>query len=96
MTSNENGDSITFFVEGKIDSTTAPDFENAIVEKALSHNFVVLDFAKVGYVSSAGFRVLLVLQKNMTKKGGLKILNVSPSIMEVFEMTGFKEIFSFG
>lgn len=96
VTSSENGGAVTFFIEGRIDTTTAPEFEKEIIEKASAYDSVVLDFAKTEYISSAGLRVLLSLYKIMTKKGGLKIVNVSDMIMEVFEVTGFKEIFSLG
>ncbi len=96
ITASENGNAVTFFVEGRIDSVTAPDFEKQTVEKAAACDSVTLDFAKTEYISSAGLRVLLSLHKLMSKKGGLKILNVPDSIMEIFEVTGFKEIFTLG
>ena len=96
VTTSENGKAVTFTVEGRVDSLTAPDFEKETVGKASAYDSVTLDFAKVEYISSAGLRVLLSLHKLMASKGGLKILNVSDSIMEIFEVTGFKEIFSLG
>ena len=53
---------------------------------------LTLDFAKLEYISSAGLRVLLAAQKVMGKKGGMKLHNVCPEIMEVFEITGFSDI----
>ena len=53
---------------------------------------VVLDFANVAYISSAGLRVLLSVQKIMSKKEGMKLIHVSEDIMEIFEVTGFNEI----
>ena len=53
---------------------------------------LVLDFAELEYVSSAGLRVILKTQKAMNTKGSMKIVNVNEMIMEVFEITGFVDI----
>ena len=51
-----------------------------------------MDFEKLDYISSAGLRVLLSTQKVMTRQGGMKVINVNDSIMEIFEVTGFSDI----
>ena len=53
---------------------------------------LILDFAGVEYVSSAGLRVLLSTQKQMYEQGSMTLKNVSEMIMEIFEVTGFTEI----
>ena len=53
---------------------------------------LVLDFAALDYVSSAGLRVILQAQKTMNKQGEMVIRNVNESINEVFEVTGFIDI----
>lgn len=78
--------------EGRLDTITAPELEGVIREIVPSVTELVLDFEKLDYISSAGLRVLLSTHKNMTGKGGLKIVNVSRPIMEIFEVTGFSEI----
>ncbi len=78
--------------EGRLDTITAPELEGVIREIIPSVTELVLDFEKLDYISSAGLRVLLSTHKNMTGKGGLKIVNVSQPIMEIFEVTGFSEI----
>ena len=55
-------------------------------------NNIVLNFANVEYLSSLGLRMLLELQKKVSEKGSLKVLNVNDSIMEIFEVTGFANI----
>ena len=77
---------------GRIDTTTAPQFEAAIKPELEGITSLVLDFAQVEYISSAGLRVLLSLQKLMNKQGDMKLLHVNETIMEIFEVTGFSDI----
>ncbi|MBQ5316784.1 MAG: STAS domain-containing protein [Oscillospiraceae bacterium] len=83
---------LTVEASGRIDTTTAPDFENEIKDSLASVSELILDFSKVEYISSAGLRVLLSAQKIMTKQGSMKLTNVSSEIMEIFEVTGFSDI----
>lgn len=53
---------------------------------------LVFDFGALDYISSAGLRVLLSAQKSMNQQGGMKIVNVRETIMEIFEVTGFTDI----
>lgn len=79
-------------LEGRLDTTTAPELEEALKDELEKVDSIIIDFSKLEYISSAGLRVLLSTHKSMAKKGGLKIVNVCPEIMEVFEITGFKDI----
>jgi anti-sigma B factor antagonist len=81
-----------FALEGRLDTNTSASFENQIREAAEKVDEFVFDFAKLDYISSAGLRVLLVSQKTMSKKGGMKIINVSETVMEILEVTGFSDI----
>jgi anti-sigma B factor antagonist len=87
---NKN-DKTIFEIEGRVDTTTAPQLEEAIKE-ASGSNSLVLDFSNVEYLSSAGLRVLLMGHKTMAAKGGMKIINAKEDIMEIFEVTGFADI----
>ena len=51
-----------------------------------------MDFEKLEYISSAGLRVLLSAQKIMSRQGEMKLIHVSDTIMEIFEVTGFADI----
>lgn len=77
---------------GRLDTTTAPQLEACVKESLEGVTELVLNFAKLEYVSSAGLRVILASQKQMNKQGSMVIRNVSPDIQEVFEITGFSDI----
>ena len=78
-------------IEGRLDTSTAPQLE-AELGALDGVKELVLDFAKLEYISSAGLRVLLGAQKKMNVKGEMKIKNVNDTIMEVFDITGFADI----
>lgn len=66
--------------------------ETQLADVMDSVKVLIIDMAKLSYLSSAGLRVLLALQKRMNKQGEMKLLNVNEMIMEVFEVTGFADI----
>lgn len=77
---------------GRLDTNTAPKFEEKMNEALEGVTELNLDFRKLDYVSSAGLRVLLVLHKKMNKQGGMTIYNANDQIAEVFDITGFADI----
>ena len=86
-----SGNTLTVTLEGRLDTITAPDLEQALSDlEGIKH--LVLNFADVGYISSAGLRVLLALQKRMAKLGDMKLTHVDQLVMEVLEMSGFVDI----
>jgi len=87
-----DGKTLTVTLEGRLDTTTAPQLEAELKAALDGADSLILDFEKLEYISSAGLRVLLSAQKIMAKKGGMKILHVSDVIMEIFEVTGFIDI----
>lgn len=93
MTITKNADSskLTLTIEGRIDTTTAPEFE-AQIDSITDETELVLDFSGVEYISSAGLRVVLKAQKLMNKNGKMKLVNVNDDVMDVFDITGFLDI----
>lgn len=87
----QNGDEVIFALEGKLDTTTAPDLDAALKESFSGARKMVLDFANLQFISSAGLRVILNAQKVMNEQGDLVIKNAGPQILEVFEITGFSD-----
>ena len=86
-----NGTALTIGLEGRLDTTTAPELEKEL--NGLNDvNELTLDFGKLEYISSAGLRVLLAAHKIMSRKGGMKVTNVNEIVNEVFEVTGFSDI----
>lgn len=79
-------------LEGRLDTVTAPDLEKVISNETDGIKELVIDMKELEYISSAGLRVLLAVQKKMNKTGSLKITDVCDTVMEVFEMTGFSDI----
>lgn len=89
---NSNG-VVTVEVEGRIDSSTAPVLDEKISGDIKGAHEVTLDFANVEYISSAGLRVVLAASKVVKgNQGTFKIINTSPLIKEIFDMTGFSEV----
>ncbi len=80
-------------LEGKLDSSTATAAEEAFLKVAADYRELELNLEKLVYISSAGLRALLSLQKRMIRSGGsLKLTHMTPAVVEIFEMTGFSDI----
>lgn len=77
---------------GRVDTITAPELEAAVILDGIDE--LIFDLAAVDYISSAGLRVLLSAQKRMAGKT-MKITNSRPAVKEVFDITGFSDIFTF-
>ena len=97
MTINKNADAskLTVAIEGRLDTSTAPQLEEELKTSLDGVTDLILDFTKLEYISSAGLRVLLSAQKQMNKVGKMTLTNVSSEIMEIFEVTGFSDILTF-
>lgn len=92
MKSVKNNNTLTVFPEGRIDTNNAPKVEAELMEavKAAPGCELVIDADKLKYISSAGLRVLMKLRKLCG--GSMSIVNVSPEVYDVFDVTGFTEM----
>lgn len=87
-----DGVTLQIALEGRLDTTTAPQMEAELKQSMDGITLLELDFDKLEYLSSAGLRVILTAQKTMNKQGKMVIRHVNETIMEVFEVTGFIDI----
>ena len=88
----ENGSELTVALAGRLDTTTAPQLEGELKKSLNGVESLILDFAELEYLSSAGLRVLLAAQKIMNRQGEMVIRNVNETIAEIFEVTGFSDV----
>jgi anti-anti-sigma factor len=88
------GNALVVGVRGRLDSVTAAEFDRTISEGvSTEQRRVVLDFSELDYMSSAGMRSLLVLQKRLTKQGGgLVVASLKGLVNEVFVVSGFDSV----
>lgn len=88
----KEGGKLTLALEGRLDTTTAPQLEAEVTGSLTGVTELVLDFSRLEYLSSAGLRVILAAQKIMNRQGKMVICHVNATILEVFEVTGFVDI----
>lgn len=92
ITKNVDGETLTFTLEGRLDTTTSPQLEAELKQSVGGMKELIFDFSGVEYISSAGLRVLLAAQKVMNRQGSMKLTGVNDNVLEVFEITGFIDI----
>ena len=93
ITKNYNGKELTIKVGDRIDTVTAPDFENEILDEMGKFNSLIIDFSNLEYISSAGLRVLIATQKKLKPENiPMTIKKVNDTINEIFKMSGFDKI----
>ncbi|MFA7430324.1 MAG: STAS domain-containing protein [Rhodospirillaceae bacterium] len=94
ITAERDGNTLILELQGRLDSTSSAAVEADILgqlDGGAAH--VVLDFARLDYISSAGLRVILVTAKRVKQAGGIMVLcALQPHIREVFEISGFLSI----
>jgi len=80
----------TIFLEGEIDAQNAKDVQKELEELMEKHGneVPVLDAKELTYISSAGLRSILTVQKGLGRK--ISVVNLSPEVKDIFEMAGFQ------
>lgn len=81
----------TLTLSGRLDTSTAPQLESELDGVLSNAKELVFDLSGLDYISSAGLRLILKAQKAMSEKGGMKLVHVPESVMEVFDITGFAD-----
>ena len=87
-----DGSKLTIALEGRLDTSTAPQLEEELKGAIGGVSELLMDFKALEYISSAGLRVLLSAQKIMNKQGSMKLTGVNDVIREIFDVTGFSDI----
>ena len=96
ITKKKDGAALTISLEGRLDTLTSPELDAILKAELPGVTDLTIDLASLEYVSSAGLRVLLSAQKVMNAQGKMTVLNPNETISEIFEVTGFSEIFTVG
>ncbi|MBP7175550.1 MAG: STAS domain-containing protein [Thermoclostridium sp.] len=87
-----DGTTLTLAIDGRLDTTTAPQLEGELKSSLGGISVLILDLTALEYISSAGLRVLLSAQKVMNKQGRMIVRGVNDIVMEVLSVTGFVDI----
>lgn len=88
-----DGDKLTIALEGRLDTASSAATESDVQGRLDGVNHLTLDLEALEYVSSAGLRAVLSLEKAMDTKGGdMIITHVREEVLEIFEITGFTDI----
>jgi anti-sigma B factor antagonist len=83
---------LTLALGGRLDTVTAPELEKELKASLEGVDFLILDFTDLGYLSSAGIRVIIMARKLLKPPRDLAIRQVNDMVYEVFEMTGLTDI----
>ncbi len=88
----ENGTAITLALSGRLDTLSSPELSTAINSALEKSSQLILDFTDLDYISSAGLRVLLTAQKQLSGNGSLTLAHVNSTVQDILDMTGFSDI----
>lgn len=93
LTKEVSGDVLTVHIKGDLNVKTSPVLEDELTKSIGGVKELVLDFANVEYISSAGLRVLLAMEKTMRRQGGkMKLQHLNAAIKEIIRLAGFLQV----
>lgn len=92
LTKNYNGKELTIKVTESIDTVTAPDFENEVMDEMGKFDSLIFDLKDLEYISSAGLRVLVVVAKKLQPDNIPFVIKVNDTIKEILVMSGMDTI----
>lgn len=84
-----DGSALTIQISGRIDAVTALELDKDFSATLNGVTDLTMDLANLEYISSAGLRMLLKMQKRMDKQGAMRIKNIRENVREVLDMSGF-------
>ena len=88
---SENGKAV-INLSGDLDTLTADELRNEVDGFLEGVTDMTLDLEGLDYITSAGLRVILDIQKTMDNQGEMRVLHVCEDVMDVFELSGFTKI----
>ncbi len=88
------GTELTLAIDGKMDTATSPQVDEAVRENIGGVTKLTFDMEKTTYLTSAGLRVLVSAQKTMDRQGEMVLVNVCEDVRDVLAMTGLLDIFT--
>lgn len=87
------GETLTVKITGDLNVKTSPQLEEELTNSLGGVKELILDFAGVEYISSAGLRALLALEKTMRRQSGsMKMRKVNPAVKEIIRLAGFLQV----
>ena len=86
---NPQDQSLTVMLDEELDATNSPELKKMLEEEIPGIKELIFDLSRLEYVSSAGLRVFLHMQKYMKSAGKMCIRNVGKDVMAIFRVTGF-------
>lgn len=89
-----DGKSLIIQLDGKLDSTTAPQLSKELETSLTGVTNLIFDFTNLAYISSAGLRVLMATSKKISKQGTMVFRGLNEDVMEIFQITGFADKFT--
>lgn len=91
----KDGAVLVITLNGRLDSATVTQVDEALTRALDAASAILLDLAELGYVNSAGLRVLLKTAKQAkSRQVRLALAAMQPTVQTVFEVSGFSTIFS--
>src|SRR5262245_21087438 len=90
-----DGDILSLRLKGDLDSTTTPDFDEAIRRHLdAGHTRIILDCQRMGFLSILGIGSLVALQTRLRRKGGdVKLAAIQGPVMQVLKIVRLDRIF---
>lgn len=86
------GKKLTVAIEGRLDTLTAPELETELEPALAGVETLIVDLARLAYISSAGLRVLVTAAQTMDEQDGqMKVLNANKDVRNIFEITGLTD-----
>lgn len=85
----DNGEKLNVRLIGEVDAMNANEIEAELLKESETAKEIIFDLSQLEYISSAGLRVLLAMQKKMKKQGNMEVRNTTEDVMQIFKVSGF-------